>query len=1199
MPTINACLLRAISNLNGFSPGRWKVFLLLFVGYCGTISGTERDSLKLEASIEQLLEEAIPVLEQSTTDSLTIKEITKVDERTRGSGNGQISISFEDKSAEIGQYYDVFYDFILEGNRQVFKNIKSENGVLRITNVLPGHYSNFYIKRVQSEEKSPVYTSNLEVIHGREVLSRSSSRSSVCPSVSYVDCYGSIQTATNVGLNTFYNNSASYRPCGFGVGSTCEVTEIGRWHCIDGNKATPVAYNAFNTANYTGVGLTALQAARLKYLMCKYNIDQEGVAHAVWYITNTGGLNNLIYNDAVNNATVDGTEASLRFVKSETTTYQNMVVWECSSCSVGVNAGNDQSICGSGQVTLTANASSGKSPYTYQWSNQGQQMEQIYPAENAQVGGGAVIESVQSNYRGSGYVEFYAANGEYVQFQVNAPTRGEYSIRVRYTYNAVGIIGMKLAINNNVIPGGASFIGTGNDSNWEYLELGPYVFNQGSNTIRIESINFTGVDIDEISLFGSGATSQSGQTVNVNVTGSNTYNVTVTDANGCTATDQVAVFIQSSAPNPQNDSYQVCPGERKTLNVIANDGLITDPLIIIKTNPQNATASVNSSNQIVYQSSPNACGTDQFTYSICANKNSSCCSDATVSITLKATQGPAFTNVPSDVTVECEEDVPNTIAPSASNDCNQNITVELNEERVSTSSCNYQLIRTWTAKDCAGRTNSVTQRITVQDNEKPIINGIPTNLNVTVSCGNIPARPSSTLINATDNCDVNIAYNFNEESTQGIDPNNCNYYNYLITRTWTAEDACGNKTVNTQAIKVQDITPPTGNCFLNSEERECQGAIANENAINTWNTENIRTLELCYTDDCSNVTVTSNYDFNRLRNTCGSTGTIEVQYIIADNCGNESYLTSKYTIVDTQTPTFVGIPNDITVECDAVPVVPNVTVSDNCDDNITFDFRENSTQSTDPTSCEYYNYTLTRVWSAVDACNNELAETQVIVVRDTKAPEICCKELTLQLDENGQVSFNPEDLDCGASDNCSAITFSASKTTFNLNDVGQNTITLTVEDACGNKDQCTATVTVESFDLALRKEMAAGEDTRVYTGEEVTFTITVFNQGTLTASNVEVTDYIPNGFQLSDSNWSNNGNNTASTIIAGSIAPGASKSVNITLLVTKSTEGDLINRAEISDATAPAGFDNTDVDSSPDQVVGNDAGGVVNSGTDD
>src|SRR5207249_1793273 len=44
---------------------------------------------------------------------------------------------------------------------------------------------------------------------------------------------------------------------------------------------------------------------------------------------------------------------------------------------------------------------------------------------------------------------------------------------------------------------------------------------------------------------------------------------------------------------------------------------------------------------------------------------------------------------------------------------------------------------------------------------------------------------------------------------------------------------------------------------------------------------------------------------------------------------------------------------------------------------------------------------------------------------------------------------------------CGSVTLAIDKSSFNCSNVGQNTVTLTVTDACANKASCTATVTVK------------------------------------------------------------------------------------------------------------------------------------------
>ena len=128
------------------------------------------------------------------------------------------------------------------------------------------------------------------------------------------------------------------------------------------------------------------------------------------------------------------------------------------------------------------------------------------------------------------------------------------------------------------------------------------------------------------------------------------------------------------------------------------------------------------------------------------------------------------------------------------------------------------------------------------------------------------------------------------------------------------------------------------------------------------------------------------------------------------------------------------------------------------------------------------------------------------------------------------------------------------------------------------------------FDLALIKVLGAGEDDRVYPGETINFTIEVFNQGTVPASNINIEDYVPAGLSP---------NGATSLNIAGPIAPGASATVDISFTVTATTQGQIINEAEITSAEDDLGEMPQDIDSNPDTNQGNDAGGVVNTGSDD
>jgi len=135
------------------------------------------------------------------------------------------------------------------------------------------------------------------------------------------------------------------------------------------------------------------------------------------------------------------------------------------------------------------------------------------------------------------------------------------------------------------------------------------------------------------------------------------------------------------------------------------------------------------------------------------------------------------------------------------------------------------------------------------------------------------------------------------------------------------------------------------------------------------------------------------------------------------------------------------------------------------------------------------------------------------------------------------------------------------------------------------------------FDLALKKEIS---NTGPYTpGDDVTFTITVTNQGNVDASSYEITDYIPAGMSLS-SNDANGWSGAATgpvTYAGGALAVGASTTVDITLTIDASFIGTtLVNYAEISSGDNAGGL--TDIDSTSDNDDTNDGGGLPESSSD-
>ena len=124
------------------------------------------------------------------------------------------------------------------------------------------------------------------------------------------------------------------------------------------------------------------------------------------------------------------------------------------------------------------------------------------------------------------------------------------------------------------------------------------------------------------------------------------------------------------------------------------------------------------------------------------------------------------------------------------------------------------------------------------------------------------------------------------------------------------------------------------------------------------------------------------------------------------------------------------------------------------------------------------------------------------------------------------------------------------------------------------------------YDLALTKRIT-DKKPMYKRGDLVTFTITVFNQGNKDARNIQITDYIPEGLEVIDQNWTIS-SNKATRIITETLVPNASKSLTLQMRIKSDFRGnEIINLAEISKDNA-AEYGLVDRDSTPDQNKDND-----------
>ncbi|WP_208420037.1 HYR-like domain-containing protein [Paraflavitalea devenefica] len=480
---------------------------------------------------------------------------------------------------------------------------------------------------------------------------------------------------------------------------------------------------------------------------------------------------------------------------------------------------------------------------------------------------------------------------------------------------------------------------------------------------------------------------------------------TSTDACGNTVTATQTLTVQDNAPpvltGVPADATVQCGSIPTAATVTATDNC--DPTVLVTFNEVNSVT--------------DGCGTITRTWTAtdaCGNTVT-----ATQTLTVQDNTPPVLTGVPADATVQCGA-IPTAATVTATDNCDPTVPVTMTETSAVTDDCGT-ITRTWTATDACGNTATATQTLTVVDNIPPVLIGVPAN--ATVQCGSIPATATVT---ATDNCDPTVTVTMTETSTV-VD--GCG----TITRTWTATDACGNMVTATQTLTVVDNTPPVLSGVPADATVQC-GSIP---AIAT----------VTAADNCDPTVPVTMTETNTVVDGCG---TITRTWTATDACGNTATATQTLTVGDNTPPVLYGVPADATVQCDAIPTAATVTATDNCDPTVPVTFGETSTVAD---GCG----TITRIWTATDACGNTVTATQTLTVVDNTPPVLS----GVPADVTVQCGSIPTTATVTATDNCApTVPVTFAETTTVVDGCGTITRTWTATDVCGNTVTATQTLTV-------------------------------------------------------------------------------------------------------------------------------------------
>ena len=322
--------------------------------------------------------------------------------------------------------------------------------------------------------------------------------------------------------------------------------------------------------------------------------------------------------------------------------------------------------------------------------------------------------------------------------------------------------------------------------------------------------------------------------------------------------------------------------------------------------------------------------------------------------------------MPADTVVDCH-DVPLALVATASDPCDSELTLTFDESETP-GDCPQErvLTRVWTATDCAQNTTEHVQVLTVVDTIAPsFVELLPADMEA--PCDGIPAAETLT---ATDLCDAAPSVSFEEEII-GDCPST-----YLVRRTWTAQDACGNETAHVQDIQlVDDVSPAFVEPLPGDLTVSCD-AIPEPDVLTA-------------TDQCDNapqvemVEVTSD-------DACANDRTVTRTWTATDCAGNTTVHTQVISLYDIVAPEMIG-DEILEIECDVWPDALNpsfeelvaagiIDATDNCDmDTVIIEYQLISG------GC-FLDRILT--YTPVDACGNVGATLQqLVIIHDTQAPE--------------------------------------------------------------------------------------------------------------------------------------------------------------------------------------------------------------------
>ena len=411
---------------------------------------------------------------------------------------------------------------------------------------------------------------------------------------------------------------------------------------------------------------------------------------------------------------------------------------------------------------------------------------------------------------------------------------------------------------------------------------------------------------------------------------------------------------------------------------------------------------------------------------------------------------------------------------------------------------------TYTATDKCGNKTSMSFKVEVVDNIKPIIKADDKTFKgcSIADITGIPAySDTKATVPFTDITDLNKYLSYIEENCKLIE---CSYIDtktdgcpITIKRVWTVLDVYKNEGTVEQTIKIEDDVLPTIKCPSDITKNITAGCELEIDTPNpsfddncgkdkvtlTWTIKNDKGVEVAHSAPTGQNFV-GKYTFG--------VGKWDITYSATDKCHPTQPVSCTFniTVQDDQKPVIDNCPPAKTIEGCSTAAVTNPVYNENKTEVSEDVFKANGGKATD--NCDNLKYyyqdvqsgpcpiSVTRTWTVTDKGNNSVICQQLITIKDTQKPTITCKTVPEQFITTG-CEANVDNPQPEYGDNCGAVKtiyykitypaghkpqeYESPKTGLNFVGsrafpIGESTIEYTVVDKCDNIQTCSYIVKV-------------------------------------------------------------------------------------------------------------------------------------------